>query len=282
MMPKDSPLSSSPVFPDRPEELGRMLQRLREENEVSLESIIEETKVSRRVFEALESGSYERLPQQIFCRNFLKQYASIAGIPHESLLAAFDRAWDRFQMSSGSYPVIQLDDAPQRVFRWWLLAPLVLAAIVAVTLGVMMVRSCQISEKLSRDPRRSPVSVAAGPTAFAPSPSPVFSPEPATPVPPDISSTQLELEISVLPERECWVRYRDQHGGTRQYLLKDGEKKKLNLPGPILLTIGNADAATVRFGGRDFSGFGSPGQVVHLQIDHGKLQKLGSSEIKGG
>jgi len=282
MMPKDSPLSSAPVFPDRPEKLGQMLRSLREESEISLETIVEETKVSRRVFEALESGSYERLPQKIFCRNFLRQYATIIGLAHESLLAAFDRAWERFQMSSGSYPVIQIDDVPQRIFRWWLIAPLVLALVVAVTLGIMMVRSCQNSGELRRDPRRSPVSVAAGPTAFVPSPTPAFSPEPATPVPPLASSAQLQLEISVLPGRECWVRYRDQQGGTRQYLLRDGEKKKLDLPGPILLTIGNADAAIVRLGDRDFSGFGQPGQVVRLQVDQGKLQKLGSSEETGG
>jgi len=278
--PRDAGFSVE--FPGRAEELGKCLRNLRDEKGIDLEEIAQLTKVSRRVFEALESGSYEQLPQKVFCRNFLRQYGEIIGLEIPELLEAFDRAWERFQMASGSYASFVVDERPRRVIHWWLWAPALLGVLVLGVLGTMMVRSCRGETELQRDPRRSVVAtVVPSPTVgnlpvpFAATVAP--SPPPEEPAPPAVS-----FRVSVLPGRECWIRYRDHHGVMGQDLLRAGGSREFELPSPILLTLGNADAAVISLGDKKFGKLGSPGQVVHLEIDHNQLRKLEPGEVDGG
>lgn len=268
-------------FPDRPSELGALLRRLREERDIELDRIVQETKVSLRVFEALESGSYERLPEKVFCRNFLRQYAAILGGPEDAILDAFDRAWERFQMSSGSYPVFVPDEKPRRVFRWWLWAPALLGIVVIGSLATMMVRSCRGGKELQRDPRRSMAAVIPSPTVGTP-PTPEPERSLPTPVPEIREGQETPFSVAVLPGRECWIRYRDHSGAMGQDLLRKGGRREFELPGPVLLTLGNADAAVISVGGREFDHLGSPGQVIHLEIGLDGLRKLGPMEVQGG
>jgi len=279
---KETP--NSTALPDRPGDLGAVLRRMREEKEVSIEKIVEETKVSRRVFEALESGSYEHLPQRVFCRNFLRQYSIVIGIEPDGVLEAFDRAWARFEMSSGSFAALEVPDSvPRRVIRWWLFVPLALGLAVSAVLGLMMVRSCHFQEKLQRDPRRSPVTAPETPTALFSSPTPVLDREPPAIEDDETKNEDVRIEISVLPGKECWMRYRDRQGGMGQFLLRNGEKKTLELPQPVLLTLGNGHAARVRLNDREKEGgFGDPGQVVHLEINEEGLKMLENSGSNGG
>ena len=267
-------------FPERPVELGAFLRRLREQHGIELDEIVQETKVSLRVFEALESGAYERLPQKVFCRNFLRQYAAIIGGPEEELLGAFDRAWERFQIASGSYPILIVDETPQRVFRWWIWAPALLGLVVIGVLAMMMVRSCGGGEELHRDPRRSLASVSPSPTADV-LPTPLSQQILPSPIPKVAEGTAVSFRVSVLPGRECWIRYRDHSGAMGQDLLQKGRSRSFELPGPVLLTLGNADAAMITAGDESFEHLGAPGQVVHLEIGRDGLRKLGPMEVAG-
>jgi len=269
-------------FPGRPGELGSCLRNLREEQGVELDEIVQLTKVSRRVFEALESGSYEKLPQKVFCRNFLRQYGEILGLSAPELLDAFDRAWEHFQIASGSYAALVVVETPRRVFRWWLWAPALLGVLVLGVLGVMMFRSCRTGSELHRDPRRSlATTVMPSPTVRS-LPTPFSGMAEPSPPPEEPTPTAVSFRVSVLPGRECWIRYRDHQGVMGQDLLRAGGSREFVLPSPILLTLGNADAAVISLGERKFDRLGSPGQVVHLEIDHDRLRKLEPGEVDGG
>ena len=74
--------------PNHPKAFGEELQRLRESTGLSLEEIAEETKISRQILRSLESGEFRFLPQKVFSRNFVTQYAVVVGadaahvVPH--------------------------------------------------------------------------------------------------------------------------------------------------------------------------------------------------------
>lgn len=269
-------------FPDRPADLGACLKRLREENGVELDQIFQETKVSIHVFEALESGAYQRLPQKVFCRNFLRQYARIIGGPEDELLEAFDRAWERFQLASGTHPSLIVEESPRRVFRWWVWAPPALALIVLCVLAMMMIRSCSRENELQRDPRRSLAAVSPSPTARRLPPTPEAAQSVPSPIPEAQEQTTLAFSVSVLPGRECWIRYRDHSGAMGQDLLRAGQRRDFELLGPVLLTLGNADAAVITIGAESYGELGSPGQVIHLEIGPTGLKKFGPMEVAGG
>ncbi len=256
---------------DHPESLGEEIQRLRRAAGVSLDDIVAETKVSRRIFEALEAGRYQHLPEKVFCRNFLRQYAVIVGCEHGSLIEAFDSAWERFQEMSGSFATLKVEELPKTNTRWSVWLPFLLAAVVLGTLLVFAIRSSEGPDQLPPDPRRSnaeqptPLRVMATPT-----PGFVSEAVPDHGESPDENADVVVL-LKVAPSKECWVHYRDRNGHVGEVLLGGGETTTLELPGPVLLTIGNADAASIEVGGLEFTDLGKPGEVVRFLLDEGGL-----------
>jgi cytoskeletal protein RodZ len=59
---------------------------------VSMDGIVEQTKISRRFLEAIESGSYQELPGGVFDVSYLRQYAQATGFSTEALLAHYRQA----------------------------------------------------------------------------------------------------------------------------------------------------------------------------------------------
>jgi transcriptional regulator with XRE-family HTH domain len=65
---------------------GSRLQQQRERFGVTLESIVQTTKIGRSLLAALERGDLSRWPPGIYRRSFLRAYARAIGLPPEALL----------------------------------------------------------------------------------------------------------------------------------------------------------------------------------------------------
>jgi len=71
--------------------LGEKLRKIRSEHCMSLAEASKATKIQGKYLEALESGSYEKLPPEVYVRGFLKGYAAFLGIPEEATLRMYER-----------------------------------------------------------------------------------------------------------------------------------------------------------------------------------------------
>ncbi len=260
-------------LPSRPEQYGAALRQLREGAGVSLDEICAETKISRRILESLEAGRFQFLPERVFTRNFVRQYARLIGADERLLLDGLDAAWERFAVSSGSHPSLVVDEpVPQHAVRWQFWVPLVLGAIVALAATAVIVQRSRQSAPAAADPMRT---MAGLPTPVT---NPTDAPSPAAAVPTvpsaeglptrggEVTTGTLDLGVRVTSGKECWIRYRDREGHTEQELLRAGEELKLALEAPVLLTLGNAAAATVRVGGVEYKDLGRPGEVLHVEV----------------
>ena len=78
--------------PNHPKTFGEELQRLRESAGLSLEDIAKETKISRQILSCLETGDFRFLPQKVFSRNFVIQYANVVGADPNRVGEAFEAA----------------------------------------------------------------------------------------------------------------------------------------------------------------------------------------------
>lgn len=77
--------------------LGKKLQRARKRKELSLRAVELATKVPLRHLEAIESGQYHLLPEQVYLRGFLTRYATCLGLAPEKVLAEYEHeytAWN--------------------------------------------------------------------------------------------------------------------------------------------------------------------------------------------
>ncbi|MBD0326229.1 MAG: helix-turn-helix domain-containing protein [Pyrinomonadaceae bacterium] len=70
---------------------GEELRLAREARGISLREISEQTRISVRYLEAIESNDYKRLPGGIFNRSFIKAYAKYVGYDEQAALEGYTR-----------------------------------------------------------------------------------------------------------------------------------------------------------------------------------------------
>jgi transcriptional regulator with XRE-family HTH domain len=256
--------------PNHPKAFGEELQRLRESTGLSLEDIAEETKISRQILRSLESGDFRFLPQKVFSRNFVTQYAAVVGSDPQQLADAFEAAWERFLLASGTHLQIDLDEAPFiQAIRWRFWLPVTIAAAILIVAAVVILRSSAPEVHLAAERRSTPMQRAVtGAIPATPSMLPT-----ATEIVDE--ADYVSILVRVRSEMECWIHFRDRDGVAGGKLLAGGTEERIDLMGPVKLTVGDADAVVIEVAGVEYSGLGRPGQVVHTEVSRDGLVVLG-------
>lgn len=75
------------------QEVGEILRQERLQKGLSIEEVMQETKVSRRHLEAIEDGRVEDLPHPVYVKGFINTYARMLSIEVKGLGAAVDTAF---------------------------------------------------------------------------------------------------------------------------------------------------------------------------------------------
>jgi cytoskeletal protein RodZ len=121
--------------------IGQQLRRAREERGIPLREVSDQTRISMRYLEAIETDDYRRLPGGIFNRSFVKSYARCVGFDEKEAVEAYSRMM-RDQGQAADDPSITpyhakiYTDAPATRSPWLtvLLAILILAIL---TIGAL-------------------------------------------------------------------------------------------------------------------------------------------------
>ncbi len=71
------------------ESLGKQLQHARTTLGLSVEQVIDKTKISGSNLRAMEEDNYQNLPAKAFARSFYAQYAKILGLDPDEIVAQF-------------------------------------------------------------------------------------------------------------------------------------------------------------------------------------------------
>jgi len=264
--------------PTHPKTFGEELRRLRESAGLSVDDIAAETKISHRILTNLEAGEFRFLPQKVFSRNFVAQYATVVGADPHAVTELFEAAWERFLLASGTHLGLTIDETPfVHVFRWRFWIPVALAASILVAATVVIVRGSAPQAQIGAD-LLPPPAVGAG----RPVSPPVRTGTATVPSRPPASVTQeaaaepVVFIVRVRPEMECWIYYRDRDGVAAGKLLAGGAEERYRLGGPVKLTIGDGDAASIEVAGVVHENLGRPGQVVHTEVRRDGLVMLGT------
>ncbi len=259
--------------PTHPKTFGEELQRLREGAGLTLDDIANETKISKRILLNLEEGEFRFLPQKVFSRNFVDQYATVVGADPYCLRESFEAAWDRFLLASGTHPRISEEEAPFiRTVRWRFWVPVAITAAILLAAVLVIVRGSTSNRGLVSSPNTStPAQRTPSPAARAILPTAIAVPEP-----PANEAEMASVVITVRPEMECWIHYRNRDGVAGGKLLAGGAVERLELAVPGKLTVGDASAVTLEVAGETYRDLGRSGQVIHTEIDRSGLTVLGS------
>lgn len=92
---------------------GEILKKAREDRGISLEEVSKATKIQEKFLRALEEGNYSVLPNEVYTRGFVRNYAQFLGLDIEKITAFFRREFVKREKLTARTP-------PQPVEKSWL------------------------------------------------------------------------------------------------------------------------------------------------------------------
>ena len=279
--------------------LGRFLRQEREKKGVSLDSVVQVTRITRENLEALERDDFQAISAPVFVRGFLRSYANYLGLDPKELVSRYDsqtdllrtpRAKETPQPSKGENPVMK-----------YLAFLCILLAGVALSFYYFQKSSLPPSPLLpSAAVAPAPIPVtptpAPAPAPVALSPAPVLKPPPpkaVTPAektepkalppekekktaekfpasaaaPPDKDASKERRHVlKAVAGEKTWMRILADEQQTFDVLLQPKETATWTARRRFEITLGNAGGVELSLNGVPQGPLGKPGEVVHLVL----------------
>ena len=120
------------------ESIGEKLRLARETRGIALRDISEQTRISMRYLEAIETDDYRRLPGGIFNRSFIRAYAKFIGYDEKQAIAEYSREQESTDdTASKPRALVYTDDGggSRSPFMTLLLAVIILAVLSGLVWG---------------------------------------------------------------------------------------------------------------------------------------------------
>ena len=272
--------------------VGETLRRERLRAGLDLEKISQDTKISVRMLEQIETNQFHKLPGGVFARSFVRQYARAIGLDGEEMVAELERT-----LAPDPEPFLAVDDAPKSEPRVPRVEPVggsgrksstlpALALVVLVMLGCSgaytwwqqkgrhAVQSTRVEEGTpAAKPAETPAPTQQQETASAPA-APQTAAETSAPsasAPTQVSSTTIEssggaLHVALTAEEATWVQAKANGKVVWSGVIQPNETKSLQAGEAITLRIGNAGGVSISLNGKAIPAVGPKGQVRVVQV----------------
>ena len=297
-----SDLQQSEITVTSSDSVGPYLKKSREAQGLSLDQVASLTRIQSKFLQALEDEEFQKLPEQVFTRGFVRTYARSLGVDEEDTLRRFSESSSAFY-HQGQQAQNQANLQLQQEQRGKLNRNLVIVVtiVIIVALGFLLPRQQQSSPpppggdsnsspEVTLPSPVSPVSpnqektveVTTTPnlTSSKTEDSSIDSLEPK-PLPP--STTSLQNPIQEVPKQKptpsvsistdpirleieatqlTWVVVQSDSDSPQEALLQPAQKGTWEARQQFTLTLGNAAGVEVKLNGESRGPFGKPGQVV--------------------
>ncbi len=123
-------------------ELGEMLRQRRDETGLTLDEVVERTKISRRNLLAIEEARREELPHAVYSKGFIRNYASVLGADMRVVNKALAEIFPEEEEPEDAAAEVQRDinlhvrgsGTGMRLFKAGVLLALLVSAVIAVVL----------------------------------------------------------------------------------------------------------------------------------------------------
>jgi transcriptional regulator with XRE-family HTH domain len=242
---------------------GARLRDAREQSGVTLREISARTRISVAHLEALERGEISRLPGGIFARAFVRAYAEQVGLDPERSVEEFLETFSEDGLAAGrAHVAIEDNQAIESDRR--AAETVVKLLVVSVPLAIAV-----IYFSIGREPRPdAPARVVSEPRE-AGSVGEISPVKPAVTdiVQPDAVDVHLQPLVVVLRcTRDCWVTASADSEPILTRVVSSGEAPVLRAHDELVLTIGDAGAASLLINGELSGPLGRDSQVITTRL----------------
>jgi cytoskeletal protein RodZ len=280
--------------------IGETLRRERLRQNLDLDQISQELKISHRFLVAIEEEQFDRLPAGVFAKSFIRQYARYLGLDDEEFVAEVRRAVEPPPVHIENAPYVPPMPTVPPVERWdsvgdgrrteWsssLQALGLMVVVMVVCAGVYAfwqrartpavgttpppLQSAQAQQPAPR-PNSAPPPVQSAPqTSVQPQPA---QPAPQAPVPEHSQSADRSspVRIEMTAEEPVWVLARADGKFLFSGTLEPNEPKAAEAMATLSLRLGNAGGVKITLNGKPIGPIGPKGQVREVQFTSGGFQ----------
>ena len=274
---------------DRPAgDLGRKLREARERKGVSLRQIANSTKIAVSVLDGLERNDISKLPGGIFGRAFVRSFATEVGLDPETTIQEFIAQFRDESVAVGHPPSEQIEDnealeSTRRMASTFLgLIAISIPVAVAITyFGFADRRGPAVVER-EPAPVSAPAPVVAPVTAVAAEPVSDNAAPPSSPVATAIADAKPatapapaasgKFVVALSPTRPCWVSATVDGQKQFERVLSPGDQRTLEVPGELVLNIGDAGALDMTINGAAVRPLGKAGEVLTIRLNGSNLK----------
>lgn len=241
-------------------ELGSRLRQFRTQQSMILEDVAAQTRIQERLLRAIEEGRLDQLPEPVYIKGFIKQFADALGLNGKEFANEFPTGSSipLIKASWRHVPVTQL-----RPFHLYLVY--VLLVIGAVNgLSFLVRRSATTAANYGDYPRQS----------LQQAPAPSNSPRVMN-FQPKLESTKLikasqdsqnnkPVQVGVIMKSESWIRVVADGKLEYEGVLQQGTQKTWVAEQQLSVRAGNAGGVMVEFNNKSATQMGAPGEVQEV------------------
>lgn len=255
---------------------GEILKKKREELGYNLKEIAKTLKIRSDYLKAIEEGTFEKLPVEVYTKGYIREYAKFLKTDPEAVIKAY------IEKISPPVPVIEKQPdttAPaENIVKEEKTAPRYSAT--AITLSAVAVAALLIALSLlffAPEEPKTPL-----PEKTAPTPPAL---QPGSPVQEKENTEKAKTEVAANPQKEktakghsleilasdkTWILVTIDNTETKEMLLNKGESAKLSAKDGFSLKIGNAGGIKLIVDGKDMGVPGENGKVITLNLPSDK------------
>ncbi len=273
--------------------IGTILKKKREELGYDLTKVSEDTKIRKKYLEAIENGTYNQIPDEVYTRSFLRIYADYLELDQVFILKRFfdeTAPVEKVSASHSSSFACPLQSFFKSNLQW-----IIIIVIVALIVGfsVWGITTKVLSSRNSNEPASNesvtetqpplpPTTEETPPVVDTPSDTPVVIPE-NLPVNPFFDRLLIEIFANTQNEQSCWVLpYVDGYKKESYFLRGTTDNAIYECKESFRIELGNAGIISFNINGFQVTNLGEIGDVVNIDITLKQEEYILLDVIKNG
>lgn len=233
---------------------GQYLQTARLAARVSREQVAEQTRVSPAILQAIEEEDFDRLPQPVFLKGFLRAYAQAVGADGEEAVRRYERSIGRRHLLRSGRSDALPTPGGGGGGRRFAVALLLLAAMAAATIWVY-----RATDRQAAPPHVEQAAAPGGDAAREPEP-------PLVPAAGSRAARPLRHVLTIQAREDGWVKAVVDDANPTEHALKAGDRLRLEARGGFNLLLGNAGGLLLTLDGKPVAVPGKRGETVNLHL----------------
>jgi cytoskeletal protein RodZ len=260
--------------------VGDILKNRREELGHDLRQISNILKIKYDYLKAIEDGDLEKLPQEVYVKGYIREYAEHLRIDPEAAINAYLQQISPPQVENKDIP--QKEPVKRKIPKIVYLLISLLFILITITLSYTifsqkakdMKQPAEQTQKEISTPDAEPIKetpfssvVTPGETTLSDSKKETQLPVTETKkeiVPPKKEVSQQVLEVFATDT--TWLMVLTDKTDPKEILLKPGDSAKWHAKNSFSLKIGNAGGIRLVFNGKEIKKIGEKGQVINIDL----------------